>query len=269
MYRKLYSTLVIMAHVFITGPAFAQIALENEYAYSATISTSMGDDFFYYLLDGDLNECRIYTATHQLYKTIPLAATVNYYPFDVRYVSTQLFDPDPLLELLYLTYQYVSDTTGIGYYQYELRVINEEGKILLQVPGAGYAEIISPDSETRKLLCYVYDYSRYPYTVHTQVYKLENKAENEKKEALSTAMLDDPAPNPAQNFIRINYNTGDETVPTYLKLSDMTGRMVDSRNLQPGKGSFFLPVSIHAPGMYLLMLQRGQALPETKRIVIE
>lgn len=84
----------------------------------------------YYLIDQTDKQVKIYNADHTLWKSvnlpIPIDATIGSY-----YLSETQINPDNLIEI---SYSYITDSAGV--YSYESNIINENGAVLLTIPGA-------------------------------------------------------------------------------------------------------------------------------------
>jgi len=173
MTRKLIFIAVLL---FIFNGLRAQLTLENTYNVSTGITYIDNEGYKYYAMDVANKQCKIYNLDHNLWKTINLEIPANNYLADIQFVYNKTFNHDDKIELLYIYYEYI--TVGSTYYYiYGTKVLNEDGTLLLSVPGGGYSQLLWTGEEGYKLFIYVYDYSVSPYTVATKVYGLPSKAD--------------------------------------------------------------------------------------------
>ena len=137
---------------------YSQPVLEHTYAESATLASLEKLGEVYYSMDVIGKQCLIYDMDHSLKKRIALPTPEGYYLEDIQFLSEHLFNDDDLLELVYIYSKYVP--TELSYYfTFESKLINENGAILLTVPGAGFTEVLESAEHGKKFLVYQYDYS--------------------------------------------------------------------------------------------------------------
>ena len=163
--KKFIPILILSFAYFFTN---AQISMEHSFPYSTTITKTTNSGYKYFAMDVVNNQCLIYDTDYSLWKTINLQIPAGHYLYDVKYVSDNLFDTDAGIELYYTYYFY--DTTAF-YYTYYSKIINEDGSVILDLPGCYYSEIIK-GATGYILLAYIWDFSVYPSTLNTVVYSL-------------------------------------------------------------------------------------------------
>jgi hypothetical protein len=205
---------------------------------------------------------------HSLYKSIPIPTPEGYYLSDVQYVSEKLFNDDGLIELVYSYTKYVP-TTNSYYYTYETRVINENGSILLTVPGAGYTEVLETKDEGKKFLVYEYNYSVIPYRTYTHVYSLP---ESSTKSAFNTSPvigLGEAFPNPAGDQVTIPIQLPAAIASGTLEIVELNGQLVLSRRVLGSNPNLTLSTRELAPGTYLYYVVTGQHRSSSKKMVIQ
>jgi hypothetical protein len=242
--------------------AMSQITLENTYNYSASVTELNDEDYYYYLMDVPASQCRIYTSSHVLYKTIYLSIPDGYYLSDVKFVGTNLFNSDALIELLYIYEKYVP-TESSYYFQYGLSVINEDGYSLLNLPNGGWAELNKIKNEHRLLAySYIYNPAGY-YEVTTNVYKIGQTTLNSK---ISQASEYYAFPNPASQAITIYSSEENSLNEAELNIYDSSGIKV-KQQIYRGNGSKVQVDDLPA-GLYHYTLKEGNKLIASKKIII-
>lgn len=255
--------LIIML-IFSSFLAKAQISLENTYAYSTSIAEVSEGESFYYLMDVPLSQCRLYTSTHELYKTINLNIPADYYLSDIQLVSRGLFNSDALIELLYIYEKYVQTGTGY-YYEYGLSVVNEAGTSLLSLANGGWAEI-KPFNNENKLITYSYTYNPDGYyNVVTNIFKLGGVSTVQSKFSEIKSGL--AYPNPASENISIDMSDFSELSDGELDLFLVSGEKVFSTPISGGQ-TFTMPVSQFSPGNYFYTIREKNKLIGTQKIII-
>lgn len=143
--------------ILVFGMALnAQITHEHTYNYSGTLTEIDSGEFKYYVMDVPMKQCRIFNEDHSLYKTLNLAVPDGYFLYDIKFVSRKTFNTDENIELLYIYYK----TTLVNseyVYNYGMKVVNENGNVLLNLQDGGLAEIKEFDGAP-KLFAYQYIY---------------------------------------------------------------------------------------------------------------
>jgi len=169
--KKLAIPVMILLALLLTRRVDAQIQYQTAFSYSGIYTQLEKAGYKFYLMDVNAEQCRIYNTDYSIWKTMQLNIPNNRWLSDVQFLSQNLFDTDDGVELLYVYYQYVQTTTSY-YYIYTTCVIDDNGSILLEVPGGSWTEIKNLEGDGSRMMVYVYDYSVYPYTVQTRIYKL-------------------------------------------------------------------------------------------------
>ena len=195
----------IAVSAFLVVLAFvlnAQVSLEHTYIYSAAPVEFETLGYKYYLMDIPNAQCRIYNMDHSLFKTINCTVPSGCYLFDIKFLSENLFDTDSGIELLYSWYKYYSSS---DYYDYDSKIINEDGSEIVFIDGALYNYVNKTGEDSYKLFSYCYNFSSYPEVVWTNIYSLPGipvlsavTYENDSE------MLLDAFPNPASNTVKVN-----------------------------------------------------------------
>lgn len=241
-----------------TLTAYSQITLEHTYTASAYITDLEQHGMKYFDMDVYTNSCNIYNLDHSLWKSIALDVPQGNYLSDIRYVTTNLFNEDDLVEVCYTWYNY--DSINL-YFTYTTNIVNEEGTQLLTVPGANYTEVVEAGENDFKLLAYVWDYSVIPSTLETRVYDIPGTASLLQERA---AMTGSPYPNPVKDVLHIPLKNNASGV---LHLMNAEGKPVKSVAVISGTGTSHIETGDLAAGIYYLQLKSGKQYSEIKKII--
>lgn len=255
---------IILSLIFIASSvlAMAQISLEKSYDYSATSCEFSNGDQYYYLMDVALEQCRIYTTDHSLYKTINLTVPNNYYISDIQLVSTNVFNTDNTIELLYIYEKYVATTTGY-YMEYGLRVINEDGSNLLTLDNGGYAALKQVNGEN-KLFAYTYIYNTSGYyEVSTNIYSLGGTTSTVSVTKMDVSVY----PNPANNKLIISTHDNPEIVGSEFNLYTVTGKKVMSQTITD-KQEQVIPINNVPSGAYFYSINNENNFKYSNTLIV-
>lgn len=240
----------------------AQVTLEHTYNFSGTLVETDNGEFKYFVMDVPLNQCRIYNDDHSLYNTINLNVPAGYYLYDVKFVSRHIFDSDDSFELLYI-YSRTTVINSQSVNEYNMKVINEDGSVLMTLDDGGYAEIMN-SSDGLKLLAYQYIFYDYYYLVYTNVYALGGTAKA--TSALSEARLK-VYPNPVGNMLNVSLAPALLHSSGQLQITDMSGRTVIDQSLHTESNTINLEDKKMPAGTYILKVVPGQGTPLTEKII--
>lgn len=189
---------IIALIAFASTSLFGQISLEQTYSGSAGLSQVKTGEFYYYNFNANTLICNISDINHSPITEIPIPLDTDETLSTITYLSKNLFDSDDGLELIYTySYWYQVDTTW--YLSYDSKIMNEDGSVLLDLPGAQYLDIIN-QANGSKLMSWVYDFSISSYPIETNVYALPGQY-NDIKESLSNKLDMQAYPNPCQQHI--------------------------------------------------------------------
>lgn len=259
MKNKIF-TLFVLFMAFQT--AKSQLTLEQTYNHSLTATRINETDYKYYLMDVGKSECRIYNPDHTLWKTIPISLPKDYYLYDIKFVTQNLFNTDSNIELWYSAYNWVTAGSD-GYYRYVSKVIGETGQTLANIENGVYAYLIKTGDNAYKLSVYAYDNSFWPGAVKTYIYAVPGTA----TAALQTksARLD-PYPNPAGESIVLPFDV--EPVSGTLQVFSLSGQLKVEQQIfnQP---FYRLNTNGWLPGVYLYRFVGPQGVSEPKKFVVQ
>ena len=247
--------------------AVSQVVFEKKYSYSTTVVKLETLGYKYYLMDVPNEQCRIYNMDHSLYKTINCSVPNNFYLADIKYVSEKLFDKDAGIELVCTYYKYYSSGQ---FYEYQSKVINDDGSALSTIENARYMFINQTDETTFKLFAYCYDYSVFPEKVWTNIYGLPGEAPVSSK--LNTKSDNDflqAFPNPAQNTVKVQYALPENVNQGVLHLADNLGREVKQLIVDNHTDHVLLNVNEFQTGIYHYFIEYGNNRSASKKLIIE
>jgi hypothetical protein len=255
--------LLVLITKWITLPAEAQISLEQVYNNSLTSTKINQTEYKYYLMDVTKSECRIYNMDHSLWKTISVKLPLNYYLYDIKFVTQNLFNSDNAVEFWYSAYEWVSTGTATGYYRYISKIIDENGTEVASVTGGAVAYIIQTGDKIYKLAVYAYDNSISPGTVKTYIYSIPGQSTAAFHVVAITA---DPYPNPASGYINLPVS-GNFTEGT-LQVFSINGQLITEKKLS-GVSSYRLMTSGWTPGIYTYRMTKNGITSQPNPFVVK
>lgn len=182
----------------------SQISFEQSYQYSGLFAELEVDGPTFYVMDWETEQCRLYHSDYSLWKTIHFDLPNNNYLYDIKLVTQHLFNNDDLVEMLIIYRKYVP-TSESYYYIYTSEVVNENGNVLLSVPGSSWVEVFSSDGDPTKMMLYVYDYSTWPYEVETRIYALPGTLSGTNQPERISQAEQNLFPNPASSAVRLAF----------------------------------------------------------------
>lgn len=260
------SSLFLFVMVLLSVNASAQITPETTYTFSGTYTflPSFGNKF--YVMDVGNSQCKIFNTDHTLWKTFNLSVPVNNYLYDIRYVSEGLFTNNTSICLAYVYYNY--NETG-QYYTFNARVVNENGTILLNVPGCQYLYVHTLYDGSTKLVTYSYDNSVWPSTILTGVYSLPGQLftsmdENQKSDLQPAAF-----PNPARMEINIPYTLPEGINEGIIELIDASGETIYRFPIKSNTGNMVIPTASLPRGNYLYFIEAESYRSSAGKIILQ
>ena len=245
----------------------AQPEFDHTFSESANICQleSLGE--VYYSMDVMNKQCLIYNIDHSLLKAIPLPTPEGYYLADIQYLSETLFNSDNLLELVYIYSKYVPTDLSY-YYTFETRLINENGSILLTLPGVGYTQVNETAGHGKKFLAYEYNYSVIPYLTYTHVYSLPEQATRSVSPSVTGFIPGNAYPNPAGHQVTIPVHLPEDIPSGTLELFDTHGHRILSLPVSGSSMNVVMPTTRLSPGTYFYQVQSGQWHSPAQKILI-
>ncbi len=76
------------------------------------------------------------------------------------------------------------------------------------------------------------------------------------------------APNPAQNFVQVQFATGNPRAGVEVELMDMNGRMVRFFKLNGNASSFMIPLVGLQKSFYIVRLKQDGKVLQTEKLII-
>jgi hypothetical protein len=244
----------------------AQVTLDKKYDYSTSVVDFETLGYKYFLMDVPNGQCRIYNTDHSLFRTINCNIPSGFYLNDIKFLSEKIFDSDEGIELLCTFYKYYSAS---AYYEYDSKIINEDGSQMTIIDGALYNYINKTGENTYKLFSYCYDFSIFPEKVWTNIYNLPGIAVsafylNEK----SPEILLNAFPNPATNSLKVAYTLPGNVTQGTLHLIDNSGRKVDQFIVDNHTDHLMLDISKYKSGVYMYFIEYGNSRSKSEKLVI-
>lgn len=245
----------------------AQITLDKKYDYSTSVVKFETLGYKYYLMDVPAGQCRIYNTDHSLFKTINCFVPSGSYLSDVKFLSEKLFDTDAGIELLCTYYKYNSSK---AYYEYDSKIINEDGLAIITIDGSLY-NYINKTSETEyKLFSYCYDYSVSPEKVWTNIYSLPGSPTVNAWFVESGPKVDlNVFPNPAFETINVAYHLPETIDMGTLNIISNEGKLVKQFLVDRHTDHLTLDSNDFTSGIYDYFIEYGNTRTESKKLIVK
>ena len=244
----------------------AQVTLNHTYNFSASVVKLETLGYKYYLMDVPNAQCRIYNLDHSLYKTINCSVPANYFLADIKFISQNLFDTDDGIELAFTYYRYYGSNQ---YYEYNSKIINDDGSVITTIDGAQYLYVNKTADDTHKFFAYCFDYSVFPEKVWTKIYNLPGEPvvaakiyENQSENLLKAF------PNPAVNSVKVAYSLPEDIETGVLHLVDNSGRETKQFVVDNHTDYLQLNVSDFPAGLYHYFIEYNNTRTASKKLVI-
>lgn len=251
----------------------SQILYENGFNYSATLTQLEQAGTKYYLMDVPDEQCRLYNPDFSLWKTANFNIPNGQWLTGIQNVTQHLFNTDDLVEFLIIYYDYI-ETNNSYYYIYTTEVVNENGYVLLSIPGGSYAEVKSLTPDESKLFVYVYDYSTFPYSVETRIYGIPGMQTgivepeiwpySEGKSKAESIIY----PNPSDGTLKLRMKALPYPESAWLMVRDTNGSLVRSLQINTGFSDQALPDMSLNNGVYFYNIESQNYHSKPKKLVI-
>lgn len=264
--KRLISTSFLLALVITLS---AQVTLDKKYDLSTSVVKLETAGYKYYSMDVPNSECKIYNLDHSVFKTIQCPTpSSNHYLADIKFISEKVFDTDEGIELAYTYYKYVPTQTSY-YYEYDSKIINEDGTAIQTIDGARYIYINQTDENTHKLFAYCYDYSVFPEIVWTNIYTIQDAplvatilGYNQSESWINAY------PNPASQKVKVAYSLPDNIEMGKLYLFDNNGRNVNQFVVDKHTDYLELNISEYKSGIYHYFIEYENTKTASKKLMI-
>lgn len=244
----------------------AQVTLETKYDYSTAVAEFETSGYKYFLMDVPNGQCRIYNTDHSLFRIVNCNVPAGFFLYDIKFLSENLFDSDPEIELLCTFYRY--DAT-LQYYEYDSKIIDENGVQMIFIDGALYNYINKTGENEYKLFSYCYDFSVWPEKIWTNIFSLPGSPVVSSLTGKDIRQIEMKAfPNPAGSEVKVAYILPEGVEQGTLFLYDNTGKLSGRYIVDNHTDHLLLNVSGLQNGVYHYFLQYGNRRSSSKQMVI-
>jgi hypothetical protein len=244
----------------------AQVTLDKKYDYSTSVVKLETLGYKYYLMDVQLGQCRIYNTDHSLFKTINCNVPGGFYLYDIKFISEKTFDADAGIELICTYYMYNS---AKAYYDYDSKIINDDGSAIVTIDGSLYNYINKTGENSYKLFSYCYDYSVSPEKVWTNIYNLPGSPTvNAFFEEFTPKADLNVFPNPASATINVAYHLPENIGSGTLNIVSTEGKLVKQFQVDRHTDHLSLDAGDFNSGVYHYFIEYGNTRTETKKLVV-
>ena len=255
---KISGAIALVVFVLLGNQVKSQITLEHTYNGYTSLANLSISGYKYYVLDTQNETLKLYHPDHSIWKSVNLSVPNGYQLMSTVYnVSENLFSLD---DKVGFSYSYYTTTPS---YQSETKVINENGTVLLTIPGATYAYAVEVEDEA-KLLAYITNYSTNVTT--TKVYDLPGNMTTGEYQNYGENLL--PYPNPAQTSIVIPYNPEDMMDGGIIEIFEMSGNCIRQYRIDGYFDNLTIDSSTFPVGTYLYRISNSNEEKASGKFVI-
>jgi hypothetical protein len=244
----------------------AQVTLDKRYEYSTAIVKLETLGYKYYLMDVPAGQCRVYNSDHSLFKTVNCSVPSGFYLYDIKFLSENTFDTDAGIELLCTYYKYNSSK---AYYEYNSKIINDDGSAIVTIDGSLYNNINKTSETDYKLFSYCYDFSVTPEKVWTNIYNLPGSPTvNAFFEEFTPKADLNVFPNPASEKITVAYKLPENICSGTLNVVSTNGKLVKQFQVDQHTDHLSLDARDFTSGVYHYFIEYGNTRTESKKLVV-
>ncbi len=211
-----------------------------------------GEKYFATFYDPNTTEITVYNSDHTPWKTIAVPIQNPAETIQNIAISETKIDADNLLEVVYSIW---SNTLDGGHY--DSSIVNENGTVLLSIPGASAISLSEFPNIDNKLIAYVQVGSFDDLHYHTYVYGFDGTFATEDFSIKPVVI----APNPAQNII----NLWSKTTIVEADFFDTRGVLISQYHAPDVKT---IHIENLSSGIYLLSLKDANGLESIHKIVV-
>lgn len=261
------TTTIFTLFFLLLNTLTAQVTLDKKYDYSTAVAKFETLGYKYYLMDVPAGQCRIYNTDHSLFKTINCNVPSGFYLYDIKFISEKAFDSDAGIELLCTYYKYNSSK---AYYEYDSKIINDDGSAIVTIDGSLYNYINKTGETEYKLFSYCYDFSVTPEKVWTYIYNLPGSPTvNAFFEEFTPKADLNVFPNPASATINVAYHLPETIEMGTLNIVSTEGKLVKQFQVDRHTDHLSLDTGDFSSGVYHYFIEYGNSRTEAKKLVIK
>ena len=262
---KRFGIICVVYMMVFFGTASGQISLEQSYNYSGTYVRLKDSGDKFYIMDVPARQCRIYHVDHSLWKVVNLNVPTNNFLYDIKFVSEGLFTSDDRLALAYVYYSY---NTSTQVYSYNAKVVTESGQELLSIPGGLYLSLHDLGEQGVKLVAYSYNFSVFPETVQTHIYRLPGQDATKVNSQDMAGYSANAFPNPAHAYTSIPYKLPEGVNEGEIKLTDIIGQIIRSYLVDKNFDHLRVVTSDLSAGVYVYSVMADRGIVQTGKFVV-
>lgn len=238
--KLLFTTLVLATSVN------SQISLENSYNLNSnsgylTLNNFAVSGYKYLSYDPSLQQIKLYNLNHSLWKTINIPSIPNFTIQTISsiYVTENLFNTDSQVEY---AAQYINTTvTPIQWY---LKIYDENGNTVADIPNRLISQVVPASSNTFKLIVSDGNFIR-------EVYSLPGTSSNVGlPNGGVTGQVGVSYPNPTSQIITLPYDLNGSSSTAVMNIYNLNGQIIESFNVDNSFNSVLLDVSNYTSGTY-------------------
>lgn len=244
----------------------SQINLEHTYTVSGAsasirIIQLANSGYKYCVYEFNTNQFKLYNTDHSLWKTITYP-TISGSTASVWNISETLFNTDGLIEYI------VHYTTSTSPFQYQIKILNENGVLIKDLPNRTYTAITPPNNIVQSIGVNSYKLVVSDGNTIREVYSLPGTTSN-------LGVSDNPMselsgisfPNPTSQTITIPYQLANGQTSGQLKIYNSTGALIESFQVDSNFNDLILDVSSYSNGVYLYKIVSNGIESESKSFV--
>lgn len=262
--------LLLISIILIGEKSNSQIILENSYpATSGIVNASIvnlaNSGYKYTITDYKNNNIKLYNMNHSLWKTIQLSVPVGFTLSTINAISETLFNTDGLIELIY-SYTKYSPTIN-----FESKIINENGSVLMTIPNCQLAYPVNTGSNGWKLISRIDSVNSFA-DAFTEIYSLVGYIPqvSVKEEIYQERFISTPFPNPSYEAVTINYQLPNDVSSAEIVIYSLNGNALKHYNVDKSFNSLKLDNSDLPAGTYLYdLITPNSSFTAKKMIVIK
>jgi hypothetical protein len=279
---------LIIALIFTLVTAVnAQISLDHVYSVDGPeqafkLSLSGLKYFAQHYTTNSVSSFILYNPDHTIFKTINVPPIAGKQAKDIAYVSETLFDLDTLVEYMLYYQDMVSSVS-------EVRVLNENGNVLLAVDSANFtanggndpykgyiSKPIFPNGTQSKLYLKV---NFPPNQDHVRVYNLPGQlACLECDNGVVSGLIQEPNlisenknslafPNPFTDYVKIKYSLPSKFNYAFINLYDITGNLIKKKEIDRHYEEILISNEEIKQGAYIYQIVVDDKIISTDKII--